>query len=71
MVNGDLSKWNKIAAMIGGAYNTPLKKFADGLRARGVASGKIKAAVMRKLIHIVFAVLNSGKPFDPEYKMCV
>jgi hypothetical protein len=53
------------------AYNVPLKRFADGLRAKGVASGKIKVAVMRKLIHIVFAVLNSGKPFDPEYKMCV
>jgi len=25
--------------------------------------------VMRKLIHIVFAVLKSGKPFDREYEI--
>jgi len=24
---------------------------------------------MRKLIHIVFAILKSGKPFDPEYEI--
>jgi len=28
-------------------------------------------AVMRKLIHMVFAILKSGKPFDPEYRNCV
>jgi len=26
-------------------------------------------AVMRKLIHIVFAVLKSGKSFDREYEI--
>lgn len=71
MGNANLRKCLYMPAINAMAYNTPLKKFADGLRARGVASGKIKAAVMRKLIHIVFAVLNSSKPFDPEYKMCV
>jgi hypothetical protein len=24
-------------------------------------------AAMRKLIHIAFAILKSGKPFDPNY----
>ncbi len=45
------------------AYNVPLKRFADGLRAKGVASGKIKVAVMRKLIHIVFAVFKQWQTF--------
>lgn len=71
MGNANLRKCLYMPAINAMAYNVPLKRFADGLRAKGVASGKIKAAVMRKLIHIVFAVLNSGKPFDPEYKMCV
>ena len=27
----------------------------------------IIGAVMRKLLHIVYGVLNSGMPFDPSY----
>jgi transposase len=27
----------------------------------------IVGAAMRKLIHIAFGVLKSGKPFDPDY----
>jgi transposase len=28
---------------------------------------QIVAAAMRKLVHLVYGVLKSGKPFDPEY----
>ncbi|MCX7091953.1 MAG: IS110 family transposase, partial [Methylobacter sp.] len=27
----------------------------------------VACAAMRKLIHIAFGVLKSGKPFDPNY----
>jgi transposase len=28
----------------------------------------IVCAIMRKLVHIIFGILKSGKPFDPNYK---
>ena len=38
-------------------------------RQRLKANGKARVcAAMRKIIRIAFAILKSGKPFDPEYK---
>lgn len=37
------------------------------LEQRGKSKMTIVAAVMRKLIHLVYGVLKSGKPFDPNY----
>jgi hypothetical protein len=28
----------------------------------------IACAAMRKMVHIAFAILKSGKPFDPEFQ---
>ena len=38
------------------------------LKANGKPGNSYVCAAMRKLIHIAFAILKSGKPFDPEYK---
>jgi transposase len=48
-------------------FNPLLRIFADRLRARGLAAKAIIVAVMRKLLHLVFGVLNSGQPFDPNW----
>ena len=40
--------------------------FRDRLAAAGKPPRVIIGAMMRKLIHVTFGVLNSGKPFDPE-----
>lgn len=48
-------------------YNPVLRAFADRLRARGLAGKAIVVAVMRKLLHLVFGVLKSGQPFDPNW----
>ncbi|GHT99763.1 IS110 family transposase [Betaproteobacteria bacterium] len=40
------------------------KRFFNRLSASGKAPKLIIAAMMRKLIHVVFGVLKSGKPFD-------
>jgi len=69
MGNVNLRKCLYMPAINSMAYNPVLKAFADNLRNRGVAGKKIVAAVMRKLIHLVYAILKSGKPFDPEYKI--
>lgn len=41
------------------------KRFRDRLAARGKAPKLIIGAMMRKLAHVAFGVLRSGKPFDP------
>lgn len=69
MGNVNLRKCLYMPAINSMAYNPVLKSFADNLRSRGIAGKKIVAAVMRKLIHLVYAILKSGKPFDPEYEI--
>jgi transposase len=41
--------------------------WAEGLRQRGKSKMSVICAVMRKLIHLAYGVLKSGKPFDPEW----
>ncbi|OIP95125.1 MAG: hypothetical protein AUK56_06695 [Thiomicrospira sp. CG2_30_44_34] len=52
-------------------FNPVIRAFSERLKANGVRGKKMIVAVMRKLIHMVFAILKSGKPFDPEYRNCV
>jgi len=47
--------------------NPPLQAFAARLRAAGKLKMVIIAAVMRKLIHQVYGVLHSQRPFDPHH----
>src|SRR5215210_2377146 len=47
--------------------NPVIKEWASGLRKRGKCEMQIIGAVMRKLIHLAFGVLKSGKPYDPLY----
>jgi transposase len=42
------------------------QQWADRLRQRGKSKMSVIGAVMRKLIHIAYRVLKSGRPFDPE-----
>jgi len=48
-------------------WNPTIQLFASRLRDRGKLPKVIIAAVMRKLVHIAYGVLKSGKPFDPYY----
>ena len=41
--------------------------WAEGLRARGKSKMAVVGAAMRKLIHLAYGVLKTGKPFDPEW----
>jgi transposase len=45
--------------------NPVIKAWASGLRERGKCEMQIIGAVMRKLIHLAYGVLKSGKPYDP------
>jgi len=41
--------------------------WAKGLQERGKSKMSVICAVMRKLVHVAYGVLKSGKPFDPEW----
>ncbi len=48
-------------------YNPVIQVFWDRLQSNGKNGKAITCAAMRKLIHIAFGVIKSGKPFDPNY----
>lgn len=41
--------------------------WAKGLRERGKCKMSVIGAAMRKLIHLAYGVLKTGRPFDPEW----
>jgi transposase len=43
------------------------QQWAEGLRQRGKSQMAVIGAAMRKLVHLAYGVLKSGKPFDPEW----
>ena len=43
------------------------KVWAAGLRERGKCKMSVIGAAMRKLIHLAYGVLKTGRPFDPEW----
>jgi transposase len=55
--------WPAIAAL---RCNPIVQALAERLHARGKHKMVIIAAAMRKLVHIAFGVLKSGKPFNPN-----
>jgi transposase len=47
--------------------STFFQEWAAGLRQRGKCKMSVIGAAMRKLIHIAYGVLKTGKPFDPQW----
>lgn len=41
--------------------------WAEGLRQRGKSKMTVVGAAMRKLLHLAYGVLKTGRPFDPEW----
>jgi transposase len=54
-------------AIVASKHNPLIKALSERLRERGKCPMVIIGAAMRKLIHIAYGVLKSGKPFDPHY----
>lgn len=50
-------------------FNPVLARFADRLAVAGKPKMVVIGAVMRKLAHMIYGVLKSGKPFDPQLAM--
>ena len=48
-------------------HNPHLRRFAQRLSETGKAKMVVVAAVMRKLLILIYAILKSGHPYDPHY----
>lgn len=52
-----------MSAVVAMKWNPIVAKFSDRLLERGKPQMKVVGAAMRKLLHIIYGVLKSGKPF--------
>ena len=50
-------------------HNAALKVFGDRLALAGLAPKAVIGAVMRKLVHLIYGVVKSGKPFNVQLAM--
>jgi transposase len=58
-----------LPAMTAKRYNPIVRSFCQRLANHGKNKMEVIGAAMRKLIHIAFGVLKSGKQFDPNYEL--
>jgi transposase len=54
-------------AIVATQHNPIIKAMSERLREAGKCPMVVIGAAMRKLIHLAFGVLKSGKPFDADY----
>jgi len=55
-------------ALVSIQCNPVMIVFYNRLKDKGKNGKVIVCAIMRKLVHVIFAVLKSGKMYDPNYK---
>jgi transposase len=61
-----LRKLLYLPAMVALRYNPIIKAFGDRLKAKGKNGKVIVVAAMRKLLHMIYGILKSGKPFGEK-----
>lgn len=64
--NARLRKALYMPAIVAKRYNPVIKSFCDRLIKRGKRPMEVIGAAMRKLLHIAYGVLKSGKVFNPS-----
>jgi transposase len=65
--NSRLRKAFYFPAIVARRYNPIIKEQSQRLEKRGKCAMVIIGAAMRKLVHLAYGVLKTGKPFDPLY----
>lgn len=65
--NAVLRKALYMPAVVGKKWNPIIHAFCDRLLNAGKNTMVVIGAAMRKLIHIVYGILKSGQPFDPNF----
>jgi transposase len=56
-----------LPAVVAKRCNPHLKAWAEQLTRRGLTGKQVIVAVMRKLIHLAYGILKSGRAFDPHF----
>lgn len=54
-------------AVVAKRCNPRLKAWAEQLSQRGLTGKQVIVAVMRKLVHLAYGILKSGRAFDPHF----
>ncbi|GAA5531518.1 IS110 family transposase [Herpetosiphon gulosus] len=57
-----------MATLSASRYNPPIQALYTRLRERGKAVKVARCAAARKLIHLAWAIVKTGQPFDPGYQ---
>jgi transposase len=65
--NARLRKALFLPAMVARRWNPLITPFCERLLAKGKAKRQVIGAAMRKLLHLAYGVLKSGRPFDPNF----
>jgi transposase len=66
--NARLRKALFMPALVSIQCNPVIQTFYHRLKGNGKNGKVIVCAIMRKLVHLIFGVLKSGRPFDPNYR---
>lgn len=56
-------------ALVAMRFNPHLKRVAERLLAAGKPKMVVVGAIMRKLLCLIYAILKSGRPYDPNYQL--
>jgi transposase len=67
MGNSNLRKALFMAAVSAKLHNPIVRAFCQRLLDSGLEPMEVVGAAMHKLLHLVFGILKSGKPFDPDF----
>ena len=65
--NANLRKALYMPAVVASKRNPIIHSFCERLSQSGLKPMEVIGAAMRKLLHLVFGILKSGRPFDPNY----
>ena len=55
-------------ALVSIQCNPIIQTFYHRLKGKGKNGKVVVCAIMRKLVHLIFGILKSGRPFDPNYR---
>ena len=66
--HAQLRKALYMPALVSIQCNPVMVAFYNRLKDKGKNGKVIVCAIMRKLVHVIFGVLKSGKKYDPNYK---
>lgn len=65
--NSNLRKALYMPAVVAKSRNPIIHSFCERLNNSGLLPMEVIGAAMRKLLHLVYGVLKTGRPFDPNY----